>query len=243
MSKVETFYDELKSYYSETARIRTRTVSTREFKEKALATYENWKTEIQPLLKTLRIQKGTLENLDGLFENIYDEANKRVADTSYVKAKLIQVNNVFLEQVVVKLKEDKPLEPTANLMESATFLGLDTNWSVAVSALQLQEVAVTLLADRRKIRLDRTSVEKILKKKIKDLSFNDQYEAFSQEVKRLFNVDMPILTMHLRRMRVKVLHEGYNPEPEEKDSIVSFTIGLLKKLNSINNASFAPHSD
>jgi hypothetical protein len=25
-------------------------------------------------------------------------------------------------------------------------------------------------------------------------------------------------------MRVKVLHEGYNPEPEEKDSIVSFTI-------------------
>jgi hypothetical protein len=34
-------------------------------------------------------------------------------------------------------------------------------------------------------------------------------------------------------MRVKVLHEGYNPEPEEKDSLVSFTTGLLRKLEDI----------
>jgi hypothetical protein len=46
---------------------------------------------------------------------------------------------------------------------------------------------------------------------------------------------MPILVPQLRRMRVNVLHEGYNPEPEEKDSLVSFTIGLLKKLNSISS--------
>jgi hypothetical protein len=84
--------------------------------------------------------------------------------------------------------------------------------------------------------LDKPNIEKILSKKIKDFLFNYQYEAFSKEVKRQFNVDMPILTMHLRKMRVAVLHDGYNPKSEKKESIVSFTIGLLHKLNSIVNA-------
>jgi polyhydroxyalkanoate synthesis regulator phasin len=44
---------------------------------------------------------------------------------------------------------------------------------------------------------------------------------------------MPFLATQFRRMRVKVLHEGYNPEPEEKDSLVSFTTGLLRKLEDI----------
>jgi hypothetical protein len=75
----------------------------------------------------------------------------------------------------------------------------------------------------------------ILKAKIdsKDFSFNHQYEAFRTEVKRRFDVGMPFLATQFRRMRVKVLHEGYNPEPEEKDSLVSFTTGLLRKLEDI----------
>lgn len=238
MSKeAERFYDELKGFYSETARIKTRTVAAREFREKAISIYEKWKTEIQPLLKTLGIQNDTLANLDLLFENIHDEINKRVADTPYIKAKLSQLNNLFLEQVVVILKERKPVEPTADLMESATFLGLGADWSVAVSALQLQEVAITLVAKRTGISLDKKNVETILKMQIqsKDFSFNHQYEAFGKEVKRLFAVDMPILLPQLRRMRVNVLHEGYNPEPEEKDSLVSFTTGLLRKLEDICN--------
>ena len=85
------------------------------------------------------------------------------------------------------------------------------------------------------IKLDKNSGEILLKAQIpnKDFSFNHQYEAFSIEVKQLFGVDMPILTTHLRRMRVKVLHEGYNPQPEEKEPIVSFTVGLMKKLEDI----------
>lgn len=121
-----------------------------------------------------------------------------------------------------------------DLMESASFLGLDTNWSLATCALQLQEVAVTLVAERKNIKLDKANVEKVLNKKIESLSFNDQYEAFSRQVKTSFNIEMPILTIHLRKMRTKVLHEGYNPKPEETDSIVTFTIGLLKKLKDIS---------
>ena len=124
--------------------------------------------------------------------------------------------------------------PTLGLMESASFLGLDTNWSLATCALQLQEVAVTLVAKRKNIKLDKANVERLLNKKIKDLSFNDQYEAFSKQVRDLFNVEMPILTTHLRKMRAKVLHEGYNPKPEETDSITGFTIGLLRKLKDIS---------
>jgi hypothetical protein len=233
--EAERFYEELKGFYSETARIKTRTVAAREFREKAILIYERWKTEIQPLLKTLEIENDTLANLDTLFENIHDEINKRVSDTPYIKTKLSQVNNLFLEQVVVILKERKPVEPTADLMKSATFLGLSADWSVAVSALQLQEVAITIVAKKTGIGLEKKDVERILKTQIQseEVSFNNQYEAFGKEVKRLFGVDMPILLPQLRKMRVNVLHQGYNPEPEEKDSLVSFTIGLLKKLEDI----------
>ena len=121
------------------------------------------------------------------------------------------------------------------LMESASFLGLNTNWSSATCALQLQEVAITLMAKRKNIKLDKATVEKILNKKIEgDLTFNDKYEAFSKQVETAFNIEMPVLVPVLRRMRTKVLHEGYNPKPEETEPIANFTIGLLKKLKDIS---------
>ena len=131
-------------------------------------------------------------------------------------------------------EKEKPSELTTDLMQSASFLGLDTNWSLATCALQLQEVAVTLVAKRKNIKLDKANVEKVLNKKIEELFFNDQYKAFSRQMKDMFNIEMPILTTHLRRMRVKVLHEGYNPKPEETESIASFTTGLLRKLEDIS---------
>lgn len=72
-----------------------------------------------------------------------------------------------------------------------------------------------------------------------DYGFNQEYEAFGKEVKRLFNVDMPFLTNPFRKLRVKVLHEGYNPQPEEKEPVIIFTLGLLKKLEDVCNK-FAP---
>ena len=131
-------------------------------------------------------------------------------------------------------QEKKEVKSLVGLIESATFLGLNTNWSSATCALQLQEVAITLVAKRKNIKLNKANAEKILSKKIEDLSFNDRYEAFSKQVKASFNVEMPILATHLRKMRTKVLHEGYNPKPEETDSIVRFTVGLLKKLEDIS---------
>ena len=129
----------------------------------------------------------------------------------------------------------KPSELTIDLVESASFLGLDKDWSLAASALQLQEVAVTSVAKRKGIRLDKANVEGVLNRKTEgELSFNDQYEAFSIQVKDAFDTEMPIPTAHLVKMRAKVLREGYNPQPEETESIVNFTIGLLQKLKDIS---------
>lgn len=138
------------------------------------------------------------------------------------------------EKPIKKLgKKEKLFQLATDLMDSATFLGLDTNWSLATCALQLQEVAITQVAKRAEIKLDKANVEKVLNKKIESLSFNNQYEAFSKLVLALFDVEMPILTTHLRKMRAKVLHEGYNPKPEETESIANFTIGLLRRLKDI----------
>jgi hypothetical protein len=190
-------------------------------------------TEILPTLRKLKIKSDVYAHLEELFEIMNWEAKERVSNVRYFKQNLKETIDTFFESAILKVREIESPEPTADLMDSAFFLGLDTNWSVATCALQLQEVATILVAEKNGIRLDKPNIEKILGKKIKDFSFNYQYEGFSREVKRLFNIEMPILTMHLRRMRIAVLHEGYNPKPEEKDSIVSFTVGLLQKLKNI----------
>jgi hypothetical protein len=236
--EVESFYGCLKDLYADIVRKRTKTISTEEFKNRATSIYETWKIKVKPLLVSIEIDLNVLDGLDNLIEATYAAATLRtVSEVSNLRNTLGELHDMFLNKIIVPLNSEQKAEPTAKVMEYASFLGLDTNWSVAVCALQLQEVAVTLVAEKLKIDLGKTNVEQILKAKIaKDFSFNHQYEAFRIEVKRQFDVDMPFLTTQFRRMRVKVLHEGYNPEPEEKDSLTSFTIGLLKKLDSICSA-------
>jgi len=120
------------------------------------------------------------------------------------------------------------------LKQVARTLGFDNNWFSATCALQLQEVAITLVAKRKNIKLDQTSVEEILGKKIEHLSFRNQYEAFRKIIKKTHGIDMPKLTMDFRRIRALVLHEGYPPEPEETEALLAFTTGLLKKLKTID---------
>ena len=133
------------------------------------------------------------------------------------------------------LREDRLL--TINdLSGSVQSLGLDHNWFTATCALQLQEVAVVLVSEKKGITLDKPNVERILELKSPiqgELSFSQRYEAFSKEVKRLFGIDMPEMLMDMRNVRYKVLHKGKNPAPEEVNSIVTFTVGLLKKLSSL----------
>lgn len=229
--EVESFYEYLKDFHSAVLRISSKTISTREFKQKIIDIYDSWKTDMQYALRAYEIENDVVSSLDKLFDAVYKEANMRVANVANLRAKIGEINDIFWKQVVVTLRKEKK---TSNLMESASFLGLDTNWSLATCALQLQEVAVTLVAKRKGIFLDKEHVEEVLDKKIKDIFFfNDKYEVFGRQVKSAFGVEMPKLTKYLRRMRVDVLHGGYNPKPEETESIVSFTIGLLKKLKNL----------
>lgn len=231
---VESFYEHMKGFYSDIVKARTKTISTREFKDKAISTYETWKTKIEPRL-IAETSEETLSRLDVLFEKLYDEARMRVSNVSNTKALVEQINGILLRDVVAPLRKNGISEPEKSLIDSTAFLGLDRNWHLATCALQLQEVAITLVAKRKGIKLDKTNIEKLSGKKIQNFSFNHQYQAFSKYVEDSYNIKMPILTTHLRAMRVKVLHEGYNPKPEETQSIASFTIGLLSKLEKIYN--------
>lgn len=229
--EVESFYEYLKDFHSAVLRISSKTKSTREFKQKIIDIYDSWKTDMQYALRAYGIENDVVSSLDRLFDAVYKEANARVANVANLRLKMGEINDIFWKQVVVALRKETE---TSNLMESASFLRLDTNWSLATCALQLQEVAITLVAKRKGIFLDKKHVEAVLNKKIKDIFFfNDQYDAFSRQVKNAFGVGMPKLTKYLRKMRVDVLHRGYNPKPEETKSIVSFTIGLLKKLENL----------
>jgi len=133
------------------------------------------------------------------------------------------------------ISETSRLEsPTSELSRHLPFLSLSEDWMCATIALQLQEVAVTILSKRFDIVLDKQNVEKILGKNVgNDLTFSMKYDAFSKEVERLYNVEMPRMAKDLRKMRTEVLHKGYNPKREETSAIVNFTAGFLQKLESI----------
>lgn len=123
----------------------------------------------------------------------------------------------------------------SEMFQNCKNLSLDENWVLATLALQLQEVAIVFYSKKLGIDLNKQNVEKILGKKIEDnfLPFNFMYDALSKEVERLCKVQMPILAKSFREMRTEVLHRGYNPKVEETCSIITFTDGLLKKLESI----------
>lgn len=123
----------------------------------------------------------------------------------------------------------------SEMLQNCKNLSLDDNWVFATISLQLQEVAVVLCSKKLGIDLNKQNVERILGRKIEEnfLPFNLMYDALSKEVERLCKVQMPILTKSFREMRTEVLHRGYNPKEEETRSIITFTDGLLKELESI----------
>lgn len=124
------------------------------------------------------------------------------------------------------------------LIKKAQNLNLDINWIISAISLQLQEIAILKCASSNNIKLDKNNVEQVLGRKIKEetkkyLSFGDQYDLLSYKIEQERQVKMPKLTKDLRKMRVRVLHEGYNPVPEVTDGIAKFSLGFLDKLKEI----------
>lgn len=177
----------------------------------------------------------SLPNHNTYFQDILHQINYgiEIIDARYAIMFILNAIDLDNDEQTGKNQRSNVIVTSISLMKSANFLDLDVNWSLATCALQLQEVAIKLVAEKLNIKLDKANVEKLLNKKLQELSFNLQYEAFSKYVKDSLKSEMPILTTHLRKMRVKVLHEGYNPKPEETEVIVSYTIGLLERLKKI----------
>jgi hypothetical protein len=232
--KVESFYRELQNLKQTINKRNSKTISDDEFKFKVDDMFERWKIEILPIAKQIGVTQAFYRNIDSRFQAVLFETNKRVAERISLKERVDALANDFFNDIFLPAKQTK-VESTKILIESAHFLGLDDNWSISTCALQLQEVSIKLVAEKLSIDLNQNNVEKLLNSKFqtKEFGFNQKYEAFQAEVKRLSQIDMPEMTTHFRRMRVKVLHEGYNPQKEETDAIASFTIGLMSKLESV----------
>jgi hypothetical protein len=231
-SVVLSFYEMTKRLYQEVQKARTKTIASSEFKENALLAYENWKTNIEPKLRDLKVDESELSRIDSLLEKLDSATKNRVANVSDVKVLLVDINKTMISKILPAISER---EPDEDLVMSSKYLGLNQNWFSATCALQLQEVSIKLVADKIGLDLKQSNVEKLLGKKFesKDFGFNQRYEAFGNIVKKSFDIDMPFLATQFRKIRVKVLHEGYNPQPEERDSLVSFTLGLMKKLEDV----------
>jgi hypothetical protein len=149
--KIEAFYCQLKDFHDRISRIRSKTVSTREFKKEATEIYETWMTEIQPTLRKFEIKDDAHSRLDELFDTLDFLAKMRVTNVSWVKENLSDTKDRFFKEVILNVRKIESPEPTADLMDSASFLGLDTNWSVAVCGLQLQWLREQRLTSTRQM--------------------------------------------------------------------------------------------
>lgn len=130
--------------------------------------------------------------------------------------------------------ESSSIDSILKLADDCKFLGLDVNWMLSTIALQLQEVAITLVASKLGIRLDQSRVSEILKKPIeKELSFKDKYLAFCSEIKRVNNVTLSMLPSDFREIRRRVLHEGNPPQASETKLLIEFTCSFLKDLHQV----------
>ncbi len=153
----------------------------------------------------------------------------------------LQVQRHFKMKVIPKfLREHKVKPRTINdafreMKISARHFKLNNDWFSITCALQLQEVVVTLVATEKRIKLDRKTVERVLNKKLKSgyVPFGDKYDAFDKIIEEKYGIIMPQLTKTLRTVRTDVLHRGKTPQPEEVESIIVFTKGLLDKLKAI----------
>lgn len=124
------------------------------------------------------------------------------------------------------------IDSLTRLGESCEFLGLGFEWILSTTALQLQEVAMTIVAEKLGIELDKKSVSKILGKQFeKDVPFKDKYSAFCKEIKRSKDVTLSILPSDLRGMRTRILHKGISPPTNETKLITDFTCSFLKDLH------------
>jgi len=138
-----------------------------------------------------------------------------------------------IKSLIERLKlEHTLIDSLIELAESCEFLGLGFEWILSTSALQLQEVAMTLVAKQLGIELDKSSVSKILRKQFeKDVPFKDKYSAFCKEIKRSKDVTLSILPSDLRGMRTRILHQGISPPTNETKLITDFTCSFLKDLH------------
>ena len=125
------------------------------------------------------------------------------------------------------------IDSLIELAESCEFLGLGFEWILSTIALQLQEVAMTLVAKQLGIKLDKPSVSRTLGKQFeKDIPFKDRYLAFCREIKRTKDTTLSKLPTDLRGMRTRVLHGGTSPSTSETKLLTDFTCSFLKDLHA-----------
>jgi len=168
----------------------------------------------------------------------YNITNFKAKIGSMEKQRALLKCKRFLKTLAVGLSAKEIDRTESDIAKFTAFLGIDRNWMSATYVLQLQEVSIFLVAQKKGISLKREDVKRILHRKIKDdeWGFDLQYKAFTKEVKRLYDIEISSLPRQLRKMRQEVLHEGYNPKEDETKLAISVTIALLKELKKVYDA-------
>lgn len=163
------------------------------------------------------------------------------AQLGYLESKRQSIGEINIEeyQKLKSLIETYKLEYSSinslfSMSEECKFLELDFSWMLSTIALQLQEVAMTLTAEKLGIALDKSGVSKILGRQIEgELSFKDRYAAFCMEIKKRKDTTLSMLPSDLRGIRTRVLHEGKSPQANETKLLVDFTCSFLKDLQQV----------
>ena len=180
------------------------------------------------------ISVSGIENLSlyiGTLLTLFTYASEKLSDEHY-REKLYEVVpkiKELVEGIAVSVGATSGTLPKLGRLVSLTSAwGFGENWIVAIAYLQALEVVINKLVKELNVEVP------------KETGFKDRFKTIIEKL-RDKAVELAKLEEQFPQvfwdLRHKVVHAGYEPNKDELDTIVSWTLQILKKLEILKTSS------
>ncbi len=186
--------------------------------------------ELFSILVTPKLPVNDIESLSSYISTLltlFTHASDKLSD-EYYREKLYEVVpkiKELVESIAVSVGTTPGILPKlGRLVPLTSSWGFSENWIVAVAYLQALEVVINKLVKELNIEIP------------KEAAFKDKFKAVIEKLHDRA-VELAKLEEQLPQvfweLRHKVVHAGYEPRKDELNTIISWTIQILKKLKTL----------
>ena len=192
--------------------------------------------ELFSIFTTPKISVGDIENLSSYISTLltlFTHASEKLSDEYYREKLYVVVPKIkeLVESIAVSVGATPGTLPKLGKLASLTpAWDFGENWIVAIAYLQALEVVINKLVKEPNVEVP------------KETRFKDRFKAIIEKL-RDKAVELAELEERLPQvfwdLRHKVVHEGYEPNKDELNTIISWTLQILEKLKTLKTGSLS----